>query len=173
MLAQVAILFLFGLCLGALLPYLPCTILSVALLAAVGLTILERRQALTPARGLLLYLSLLAGAAWWTLDDRSHLHGAAVGREESGSGRLTGRIVEPVRHAPNRMLLVLDSPGASPGRVRVSWRQPDRSFYQGEQVELVARIRPPTGLLNPGGFDHAAYLVHRGIRGVASATGPG
>jgi competence protein ComEC len=181
MLAHVTVAFLIGLLFGSFLPYLPCTIALLFVLGAAGITVLEHRRLLSPARGLVVYGSLLAGAAYWTFcaGTQAGLSAAHVGAP--APVKIIGTIVEPVRYAPGRMVMTLvafevrhvaqSEPEVA--RLKVTWRQPDRVFFQGDRVELVSKVRPPTGLRNPGGFDYGSYLIHRGMQGVASVTGPG
>ena len=180
MLAHVTVAFLIGLLFGSFLPYLPCTIALLFVLGAAGVTVLEHRRLLSPARGLAVYGSLLAGAAYWTLcaGTQAGLSATHVGVSEPV--RIIGTIVEPVRHAPDRMVMTLaafrvgHAVQSEPevARLKVTWRHPDRVFFQGDPVELVSKVRPPTGLRNPGGFDYGIYLIRRGVQGVASVTGP-
>jgi competence protein ComEC len=169
--------FLAGLLLGAFLPYLPCTITLILLAVACALTVLERVRYLSFARGLILYAALLAGVVVWIGDSRP---GASPVDEPFQ--RITGTIVEPVRYAPERMTLTVQVPSSQPmagrppageAKIRLTWRLPDRSLNQGDRIEFHAALRKPNGLLNPGGFDYAAYLADRGITKVASVTGPG
>ncbi|MDE3117537.1 MAG: DNA internalization-related competence protein ComEC/Rec2 [Nitrospirota bacterium] len=39
-------------------------------------------------------------------------------------------------------------------------------------MTLVAKVHPPSGQVNPGGFDYAAYLARHGVDATASVSGP-
>ena len=66
-----------------------------------------------------------------------------------------GTICEPVRHGPNRIVVIVcpsesDRGKLVPRRVRLTWRDPDRSLHQGETIATATRLRLPSGLVNPG-----------------------
>ncbi len=63
-------------------------------------------------------------------------------------------------------------PSSGSRRLRVSWRTPDRSFVQGDRIRLNATIKKVSGLINPGGFDFAAFLHRQGIQGMVSLSSP-
>jgi len=48
-------------------------------------------------------------------------------------------------------------------RVSLSWYNPDISISLGDRVSLVARLKPPHGLVNPAGFDYERWLLAKGI----------
>ena len=89
--------------------------------------------------------------------------------------------MESPAHAPARTALVLgdvrigqgDARRTVPGRLRVTWREPDRDFLPGDRVTVTGRVHPPTGTSNPGGFDYGAYLRQQGIDTVISVSGSG
>ncbi|TLY26582.1 MAG: DUF4131 domain-containing protein, partial [Nitrospirae bacterium] len=173
--------FLAGLGLGSYLPYVPVTILFLLTLVGIVLTYLERRQRLTTSRSMLLYGSLMAGLLYWTLFTGTSTSTHLLERAGLDPIRVIGTIVEPARHAPGRTVLVVsvsrlgqegDAQSAE-GRLRVTWRGPDRTFGEGDQVQFTTRVRAPAGTVNPGGFDYASYLERQGIDAVASVSGPG
>ncbi len=181
MLLPLTVAFVTGLLFGSFTPYLPATVFLLLVLAVIPFTVLEGTGRLTRARSLALYGGLLAGVLYWSLFTWIAASTSAVSLAGSGPVRVVGRIVEPVRHSPNRLVTVLApaSVGEGPtllpaeGRLRLTWREPDRDLRQGDLVALVARLREPSGTLNPGGFDYAAWLKRRGINGMVSASGPG
>ncbi len=170
--------FLSGLVLGAYLPYLPVSILTVLLIVAAGLTILERRRMLTARLGLGLYLCLLGGLIWWTISASDPRGPAILAGSDPQTMQVVGTIVEPVRHRPHRSVMLVsvaritDEQGERPaeGLVRVTWQDPRRVFAQGDTIAFTARLRPPTGTLNPGGFDYGAYLRRKGVQAVGSVS---
>ncbi len=170
--------FLSGLVLGAYLPYLPVSILTVLLIVAAGLTILERRRMLTARLGLGLYLCLLGGLIWWTMSASDPRGPAILAGSDPQTMQVVGTIVEPVRHRPHRSVMLVsvaritDEQGERPaeGLVRVTWQDPRRVFAQGDTIAFTARLRPPTGTLNPGGFDYGAYLRRKGVQAVGSVS---
>ena len=66
------------------------------------------------------------------------------------------------QHAPEHPALAL------PFRVRLNWyqaaAQAGPALRAGDYWQLQIRLKPPRGLLNPGGFDYAGWLFGRGIR---------
>ncbi|MGH7204954.1 MAG: DNA internalization-related competence protein ComEC/Rec2 [Nitrospiraceae bacterium] len=181
MLLPLTACFLAGLALGSYLPYVPVTILLLLTLVGIVLTFLERRERLTTSRGMLLYGSLLAGLLYWTVFTWTSTDTHLLERAGHDPIRVVGTIVEPARHAPGRTVLVVSvsrlgqgrDTQSVEGRLRLSWRGPDREFGQGDFVQFTTRVRAPSGTVNPGGFDYAAYLERQGIDAVASVSGPG
>jgi len=181
MLLPLTVAFALGLVGGSFLPYLPSCLLAVLLVVALALVGLERIGRFAVRQGTGLYGSLLIGVLYWTAF--AWITAGSPLADFSGNQpvKITGRVVEPVRHRPDRMVLVLSSlqigEGASvqsvKGRLRVTWRAPDVVVGQGDTIALTARLRPPSGTLNPGGFDYAAHLRRQGIDAVAAVAGPG
>ncbi len=173
--------FLVGLVLGSFLPYLPCLLFVLFVVTGVGLAGLERLGRVSVRQGMVLYGALLFGVFYWTA--YTWTVGGSRLDEIAGHGpiRVTGRVVEPVRHAPARMVLVLsvmqlgEGPSArsATGRLRLTWRDPDLILGQGDVIALTARLRSPSGTSNPGEFDYEAHLRRQGIDALAALSGPG
>lgn len=173
--------FLSGLWLGSLAPYFPCSILILFILIGGVLTFLERRDRFTSWRGNVLYASVLLGTVYWisalTLTGSPHDDLVFSNRAVP----IEGTICEPVRHGPTRLVAIICSAGSEIEavskqkltRLRLTWREPDRSLHQGETITVATRLRSPSGLVNPGGFDYGEYLEQQGIDAVGSVTGPG
>jgi competence protein ComEC len=53
-----------------------------------------------------------------------------------------------------------------PARVRLNWYDAAAAPKAGEHWRLRVSLRPPHGLLNPGGFDYEQWLFAQGIRAV-------
>jgi competence protein ComEC len=172
---------LLGVALGSFIPYFPLSVLFLLILAAIGLTVGERYGRLTAGQGVALYGALLGGVLLWTMSARDGTGSSLAALDGQGPVPVRGTVVEPPRHAPDRTVLVLDATQAgdatgsrsSAGRLRVTWREPDRTFLPGDEISFTARVHPPSGTGNPGGFDYGAYLAHQGIDAVASVSGPG
>lgn len=170
-----------GVVLGSYLPFVPLLIVCVLILTAVCLTLGERRGRLTARQGGVLYGGLLAGILLWTASTWEGAGSPLATFDGEGAVAVTGTVTEPPAHAPTRTVLVLSDlhagedtePRAMSGRLRVTWREPDRTFWPGDQVRLTTRIHLPSGTLNPGGFDYGNYLVRQGIDAVASVSGEG
>ena len=172
---------LLGVVLGSYLVYLPLCVLFCLILAAISLTIGERRGRLTVGEGAVLYGALLGGVLLWATFSWNGSGSLLAALEEQGPVPVRGTVVEPPTHAPIRTVLILGvsqiGEGAGSrslsGRLRLTWREPDRTFLPGDEVSVTARVHPPSGTRNPGGFDYGAYLVHQGIDAVTSVSGPG
>jgi competence protein ComEC len=50
-------------------------------------------------------------------------------------------------------------PAGVPPRLRLSWYDPPAELAPGSAVRVVARLRPPRGSRNPGGFDYERWLL--------------
>lgn len=167
-----------GLALGSYLPYLPLSVLLLLLGVGVGLTVLERAGRLETRRGLLIYGAGLIGVLAWTWTAAE-----GPGARPLGGGAepvtIRGTVVEPVRHAPGRLTAVVatmpweSGEGASVGRLRLTWREPDRSLAHGDRLVVTARPHEPASPVNPGGLDFESVLARRGVTALASVSGPG
>lgn len=181
MLVPVTTAFLIGLFFGSHFPSLPLLCASFLFVAAVTLTWLERDGRISTGLGLRLFGSLLAGLLYWTAYGWFAAPVPFDRQAEAAPMPLAGRIVSPVHYAPGRASfhLALDQPGRTSdngGRgpiLRVTWRDPHRDIRQGDVVTLTASPHPPSGPVNPGGFDYAAYLLEHGVSATASVSGPG
>nr|MBI3614762.1 DNA internalization-related competence protein ComEC/Rec2 [Nitrospirota bacterium] len=180
MLAHITVAFLVGLVVGSYFPFTPLLCIGFLSLTAFALAGLERLGRLPLSRGFILYAGLLVGLVYWTvfawLSAPVPLHRLAGNTPIP----LTGQITEPVRYAPGRASfhLAVDHLGDAPadrhrgGILRVAWREPGRDLKQGDLVALTARVHPPSGQVNPGGFDYATYLLGHGVDATAAVSGP-
>ena len=93
---------------------------------------------------------------------------------------LEGRLAEdPVSWAPDRTRLVLDVEAVqeggdrqpASGRVLLTVYGEVPSLAEGQRLRAQARLHPPVGFKNPGGFDYPAHLRRDGILLVGSARG--
>lgn len=181
MLPSLTAWFVTGLLAGSAIPYFPVLILSLLSLCAVVLTLFERRATVPVLQCLRWYGSLLVGVLYWTAYAALTTPIQVPQEFEQSPVRVVGRIVEPVRYSPERVMVTLaaisfdgvERADAEPRRVRVTWRGPDRGLRQGDVVTFTARVHPPGGTLNPGGFNYATYLERQGVDAVASVSGEG
>lgn len=112
-------------------------------------------------------LWLIAGIAWtWhgidaRLDER--LAPGLAGRDVSVSGWVDGfprgssgqvAFSFKVTAAPRESVL--------PSRLRLTWYNPPIEIRAGESYDLTVRLKPPRGLVNPGGFDFERWLFLEG-----------
>jgi len=51
-----------------------------------------------------------------------------------------------------------------PHKIRVSWYHPyPKGLSAGEQWQLSVKLKPPFGMMNPGGFDYEGWLFQQGF----------
>jgi competence protein ComEC len=176
MLPSLATAFIVGLFLGSYLPFFPLTIFLSLVLLALGTVVLERFGRLSVPRATWCFGLVLAGILYWFFMAQSKEQEAGRPLFPDAAIEMTGRIVAPVQQAPDRVLMIvaLDGITADPWigkRIRLTWRTPDMPIVHGDRIAFRARLRTPSGVLNPGGFDFAAYLERQGIDAVAALSG--
>jgi competence protein ComEC len=176
MLPSLTVAFTAGLLVGSQIPYFPLSTSCLLLFMALGAVPLERFKWLSVRQATWLYGALLVGVVYWAVAVNLAAHDS-IGEYPSNSRiEWTGRIVAPVQQTPDRLIMVIrsdepiDAAGAS-RHIRLTWHTPERVFFQGDRVSFRAMVRRPSGSLNPGGFDYAAYLERQGIDAVATVTG--
>lgn len=154
----------------------PATLLAagaLALLASILLAPRMPRVALTLVLSGIAVLGALRAAPAPLADD--HLARRAPPRSVTVEARLAQ---EPVRWAPDRTRLLLDvlamhaGPERLPasGRVQITvYGEIAARLGEGQRVIVDARLHPPIGYRNPGGFDYPAHLRRDGILLVGNA----
>lgn len=124
-------------------------------------------------RGLPLLAAVLLGWCWAGLFAAHRLAEAWP----AASGRQTVLAEGQVLDIPNpmqrgvrfdfRIDRTLDSAaGRMPLKVRISWYDAGQAVKAGEHWRLRLSLRPPRGMLNPGGFDYEQWLFAQNIRAV-------
>jgi len=123
-------------------------------------------------------------AAWtcWCAGGRlaERLPAAALGADFE----LTGTVLGFPAEAEGQMTFGFDvaapRPPGVPPRVRLTWYDAPRGVGPGDALAVTARLRPPRGLHNPGGFDYEQWLLVNGYgatgyvrAGVVRASGDG
>lgn len=177
MLPSLTAAFIAGLLVGSQIPYFPLSSSFLLLLAALGSVILERFNRVSTRQATWHYGALLAGVLYWAWAVNLTAHARLDARQFDAAIAMTGRIVAPVQQAPDRLVMIVrpDDPVAMAGvarQIRLTWRTADRLFFHGDRISFQATLRRPSGSLNPGGFDYAAYLERQGIDATATVTGP-
>lgn len=181
MLPSLTAAFLVGLFFGSQIPYFPIISFGIVLAVALGLTLLERRAGMDPHHAAVLYASFLSGIVYWTVVTPSpSVHYPQPSRHDVTPVEVLGRIVAPVQYAPGRQTVLLETEGPlrepsavrESSKVRLVWREPGAALLQGDLIQFRAKVHPPSGSLNPGGFDYASYLERQGIDAVTTVTGP-
>lgn len=168
--------FIAGLLVGSQIPFFPLSASLLLLLAALSVFILERLACCSIRQATWLYGALLLGVVYWSVAVNLTAHDQMVEGRSDAAIAVTGRIIAPVQLAPERLVMIVrtDDPIDESGRsshVRLTWRTAERVFFQGDRVSFLAKMRRPSGSLNPGGFDYALYLERQGIDATASVTG--
>lgn len=176
MLPSLTVAFIAGLFAGSQIPYFPLSASLLLFLAALGSFSFERLHRVSRHQATWLYGALLVGVLYWAVAINLAAQDPMADHSSDAVVEMTGRIVAPVQQAPDRLVMVIrpDDPVAesgAPRHVRLTWRIPERLFFQGDRVRFQALLRRPTGSLNPGGFDYAAYLERQGIDAIAAVTG--
>src|SRR4030095_8553308 len=141
---------------------------------AAGLSLLEVKARIATVAATAAFLCVLCGILYWFLAVEGRSKAAFHEPEPETSQSCIGRVIAPVQYSPSRMLMVVRCDADEGGRsllIRLTWRGADRRIFQGDRISLRAKLRAPTGSLNPGGFNHAAYLEQQGIDAVASVNG--
>lgn len=170
MLPSLAVAFLIGLVCGAQVQFFPLSVLTVLVVMAVGLSLVERNGYLTTPSALVLYLSVLSGLIYWSTSTVPPSLRQAPVVHTVEQTVLTGRVIVPVQHGAGRQTIILRADDGST-RLRLVWRNPGLTLHQGDLVAVHGRYHPPQGGLNPGGFDYAGYLEHQGIDLVGTIVG--
>ena len=140
------------------LPELPgagwCVPLALAGLAALRCAVL---RPLVVAGAAAAWTCLTAGAR---LDDRLPL--AALGADFE----LTGTVASFPSATPGQITFAFDvaepRPSGVPPRVRLTWYDAPSELRPGAALAVTARLRPPRGARNPGGFDYERWLFVNG-----------
>lgn len=166
-----------GLVFGSVVSYFPLSLSCLLILVAVAASLYSRTDPILRRKTTCLFIAVLAGMLYWSI----RVEGTARIDRLSGQGEqareIAGRIIAPVQQGPDRSVLVVEPDTLAvgdviPGRIRVTWRGPDRMMFHGDRVRFLAKLRPPYGTLNPEGFDYRAYLERHGIEAVTSVAGP-
>ncbi|HEV8326837.1 MAG TPA: DNA internalization-related competence protein ComEC/Rec2 [Nitrospiraceae bacterium] len=176
MLPSLTVAFITGLLVGSQIPYFPLSASFLLFLLALGTVVLESLNRFSIRNATWLYGALLVGVVYWSVAVNLTAHDPMVESSSDAVIEVTGRIVAPVQQAPDQLIMIIrsddpiDESGAS-RHVRLTWRTPERMFFQGDRVGFRAILRRPSGSLNPGGFNYAVYIERQGIDAIATVTG--
>jgi len=177
MLPSLSISLCLGLLCGSFFPYFPLSSSSVLLAAILVSGWAERRYGLPAQWITACFASMFAGMLLWSLaGERFGVGSVSPGPLPDAAEEVTGRIVAPVQQGTDRLVLLVESELAgsieAPRRIRLTWRMPERLVFEGDRIRFQSKFRRPSGSLNPGGFDYAAYLMRQGVDAVATVSGP-
>ena len=108
-------------------------------------------------------LVMAAAMAWtcWCAGERlaDRLPAAALGMDFEISGTVGGFPTVAPGQVTFRFDVAEPRPPAVPRRVRLTWYDAPQNLKPGDYLQLSARLRPPRGARNPGGFDYEQWLL--------------
>ena len=170
-----AIGYLVGLVLGEALTYFPLVVTGGLAVASTVVAVFYRRRTRS-----LRVLALVAGLVCFGMI-RMQIASRLLPENDLAEFttqdpvRVTGVIGAPLAHGPDRTGVILKAHSITVngrenlvgGRLRLTVRDFVPDLQYGDRIRVELRLRPPSGLQNPGGFDYAAYLRREGIRAVA------
>lgn len=174
-----AVSLLLGSLAGSAVAFFPLSVLVLLILVLGGTALWSRLGRCAPASGCAVFGVFLLGAVGAALASAQAESSSLLRVAGSGKVLLSGVIAEPVRFGPDRAVAVVDvrqvagaEGGTRPveGRIRLSMRGAAPPLVVGDLIEFESRLRPPGGLMNPGGYDGAAHLRRAGIQAVGSVT---
>ncbi|HBH79942.1 MAG TPA: hypothetical protein DDY39_08960, partial [Nitrospira sp.] len=144
MLPSLTVAFLIGLVCGAQVQFFPLSVLTVLVVMALGLSLIERNGYLTIQSALVLYLCVLSGIIYWSTSTAPASHRPLPVALTIEQTVLTGRVIVPVQHGAGRQTIILRTDDGST-RLRVVWRNPGLTLHQGDLVAVHGRYHPPRG----------------------------
>ncbi len=171
--------YLTGLWFGPFLVYFPLSGVGALLLLALVLAWLEFKQHIKIRVAVLWFAIGLCGLGQTFYASNPNVPSDLVRLSSGKKVLIQGIIAAPIRHIPDGVILLLYVDSLRIHRqsydvsekIRLTWRQPDRSLKYGDRVQVLVRLREPFGTLNPGGFHYGSYLKQRGIQAVGSIQG--
>ena len=129
-------------------------------------------------------LWLAAGAAWTSLSASERLAERLPFAAHGADFMVTGVVASFPSAAPGQITFAFavaePRPPAVPARIRLTWYDAPAGVAPGDSLRLTARLRPPRGTRNPGGFDYERWLLVEGYgatgyvrEGVVAVPGDG
>lgn len=174
-----AVSLLLGSLAGSAFVFFPVSILCLLTLVLGVVVLLSLIGRCSPASGCAVFGVFLLGTVGAALAHAQAESSSLLRSVGPGKADVIGVIAEPVRFGPDRAVavvavqqLVVEEGGTRPvaGRIRLSIRGAAPPLVVGDLIEFESRLRPPGGLLNPGGYDYAGHLRRSGIQAVGSVT---
>ena len=112
-------------------------------------------------------LLVAAVAAAWTCWCASERLAERLPQELLGADfELDGTVAGFPAPAPGQVTFAFDvrepRPPGVPPRVRLTWYDAPAGLQSGDALRVTARLRPPRGARNPGGFDYEQWLLVNG-----------
>jgi competence protein ComEC len=143
---------------------------GVGLLALAGLGVLRRRLRVPAA--------FCLGLAWAAWSGQAALAQRLPAALEGADLVVEGEIFSAQREEGGFTRLVLRAPRTEsaadwkPRLVRLSWYGPQQQLVPGERWRLQVRLKQPSGLMNPAGFDYERWLFAQGMDAVGYVYTP-
>lgn len=175
-----AVSYLIGLVLGEAFTYFPLTVLGLGMIA-MGMAYLDHRQ----QHGSRWVLFLITGLVFFgmirmQIATRVHSPDDLARFATREQVQVVAVIDGPPQHGPESTVLTLKTRSVTvdgqehpaEGRLRLTLREFMSDLKYGDRIRIRAKLRPPSGMQNPGGFDYGAYLQREGIRAVAALRRP-
>ncbi len=109
----------------------------------------------------------MAGMAWTWLDIQARLDDRLAADRLGEDLRVSGWVDGFARESPGQVafsfrVTAAQSDSAVPSRLRLTWYDPPIEVSAGQTYDLAVRLKPPRGLVNPGGFDFERWLFLEG-----------
>ncbi|MBI3808904.1 MAG: DNA internalization-related competence protein ComEC/Rec2 [Nitrospirae bacterium] len=173
-----AVSLLLGSLAGSAFVFFPVSILCLLILVLGGAVLLSLIGRCSPASGCAIFGVFLLGTVGAALAHAQAGSSSLLRSVGPGKADLIGVIAEPVRFGLDRAVAVVavqrlvEQGGTRPlaGRIKLSLRGAAPPLVVGDLIEFETKLRPPGGLLNPGGYDYAGHLRRSGIHAVGSVT---
>jgi competence protein ComEC len=129
-------------------------------------------------------LWLAAGAAWTCSGASERLAERLPFASLSADFAITGVVASFPSAAPGQITFAFavaePRPRDVPARIRLTWYEAPAGLAPGDSLRVTARLRPPRGTRNPGGFDYERWLLVEGYgatgyvrEGAVAAPGAG
>ncbi len=163
---------------GSAFVFFPVSILCLLILVLGGVVLLSLIGRCSPASGCAIFGVFLLGTVGAALAHAQADSSSLLRSVGPGKADFIGVIAEPVRFGPDRAVAVVavqrlvEQGRTRPlaGRIKLSIRGAAPPLVVGDLIEFETKLKPPGGLLNPGGYDYAGHLRRSGIHAVGSVT---
>jgi len=153
---------------GVALPALPGLgwILALAVSAGLAASFVPKARFLS---------ALVLGLCWFMVHAQLQLNQSWPENRTGETLTVTGTVIGLPERDGERLRFVLApdrrKDDGLPNRIQVNWFRPLEYLRPGERWEMRLRLDPPTGRLNPGGFDLQRHWLANGIGATAIVQG--
>lgn len=179
-----AISYLAGLVFGEGFTYFPLSLMFIFVTGLLAAYALHRNGGRSAGLILLVFILVCSGVIRMQWSSRLRPPDDIGQFATKQKAEVTGLIRSPLQHGKEKTVLILEARSVKPevggnvrtvdvrGRLRVTIRNFIPDLQYGDQILVIGKLRPVSGLHNPGGFDYGAYLKRNGIRGLVSVRKP-